>query len=372
LDYVYEPHRGIFPSPLKGITDPIHRWREQLFDQTGLRVGFRYMTVFQQATGGPGERTAAASDIDLMFDWTLIGKGTEDTGRFVFTFEERYREWYADIPPSQLRNEIGSLVGTTGAFNDRGLVVRDVLWDQRLIDGRLRVLGGRGAPDDYAGTHRFQSSVMGFFNGNLSGNVTTPWPGHGPLLVVSGHPTEEFFATAGACNAYSTTTQAQISSLDEGKIFTYGELGYSPDITSIGRALFTLTGWYMPSREDPDRPSDQGFSITYQQDIGEDFWLMGRYGYADEGLTGVQSVWAAAIAYEGLLGSPENVTGIGIAFAEPANGDLRDETSIDAFHRFQVTEYTQLSVGAQAIIDPSNAPERDVVGVFSVRLRIDL
>ena len=43
-----------------------------------------------------------------------------------------------------------------------------------------------------------------------------------------------------------------------------------------------------------------------------------------------------------------------------------------AFHRFQVTEYTQLSDGAQAIIDPSNAPEKDVVGVFSVRLRIDL
>jgi hypothetical protein len=372
LDYSYEPHRGMFRSPLRGLTGPVSSWRDQLYEDTGLRVGLRYMTQFQQASGGPGERGGAASDIDLMFDWTLVGRGTANTGRFVFTVEERYRDWYEDITPQALRGEIGSLVGTTGAFTDRGLVIRDVLWDQRLLDGRLRLLGGRGAPDDYAGSHRFQSSVMGFFNGNLAGNVTTPWPGHGPLVLASVHPNEQFFITAGTANSYSTTTQSQFSSLDEGKLFTFGEVGYSPMVNGVGRALITVTGWYMPSRDDPDRPSDQGISFTYQQDIGDDYWVMGRYGYADEGLTTVQSAGQAAAAVEGLLGSPENATGVGIGYAEPANGALREETSIDAFHRFQLTEHTQFSIGAQLFINPSNAPEKDTVGVFSLRLRIDL
>lgn len=372
LDYSFHLHRGMFPSPARGITDPLRQWRQQLYDQTGLRVAFRYMSQTQHASGGPGSRTAAADDIDLMFDWTLIGRDTPNTGRLVFTLEERYRLWYADIPPSALRGEIGSLVGTTGAFSDRGPVVRDVFWDQRLLEGHVRVLAGRAAPDDYAGSHRFQSSVMGFFNGNLSGNVTTPWPGHGPLLLVSAHPTDEFYITAATCNAYSTTTQIQVSSLDEYKFFTYGEVGYSPMITGVGRALCTIMAWYMPEREDPDLPHDHGVSFTFQQDIGEDLWVMARYGFADRGLTGVQSVWQAAAAIEGLLGSPENVSGIGIAYAVPTNDNLREETSIDAFHRFQLTDYTQLSFGAQAIIDPSNAPDDDVIGVFSVRLRIDL
>ncbi len=370
LYYQVEPHRAMFKTPLDGTVNSILRWQEELFDKTGLRIGFRYMSQFQQASGGPGQRSAAADDIDLMFDWTLLGKGTKNTGRFFFSVEDRYRT--CEIPPSQLRNEIGSLVGTTGAFSDRGLVVRDAFWDQRLLEDRLRFVIGRAAPDDYAGTHRFQSSVMGFFNGNLSGNVTTPWPGHGPLALVSTRPTDLFYATLGTCNAYSTTTQIQISSLDQGRLFTFGEVGLTPMIQGLGRAQLSVTGWYMPAREDPDRPQDQGISITYQQDIGERLWLMGRYGYADEGLTGVKSAWQVAMAYSGLLGSPDNVTGVGLGYAEPANSDLRDETSIDMFHRFQVTELTQFSVGAQLFFDPSNSPDTDVVAVFSLRLRIDI
>src|SRR5690606_23078765 len=103
---------------------------------------------------------------------------------------------------------IGSLVGVGGPFNDRGFVVRDLFWDQRLFDARLRIILGRGAPDDYVGSHRLQSVNFGFFNGNLAGNVTTAFVGHGPLGVVSVHPTETFYATVGVANAYAVTNEA--------------------------------------------------------------------------------------------------------------------------------------------------------------------
>jgi hypothetical protein len=90
------------------------------------------------------------------------------------------------------------------------------------------------------------------------------------------------------------------------------------------------------------------------------------------GITGIQSAWQAAVAVDGLLGSPDNITGLGVGYAEPADSSLRDETSIDLFHRFQLTEHTQFSVGSQAIFNPSNAPDDDVVGVFSLRLRFTL
>ena len=56
----------------------------------------------------------------------------------------------------------------------------------------------------------------------------------------------------------------------------------------------------------------------------------------------------------------------------PASDDLRDQKSVELFHLFQLTEHTQLSAGAQAIFDPGNAPDDDVVGVLSLRLRITL
>ncbi|MCI0362375.1 MAG: hypothetical protein L0219_00745 [Phycisphaerales bacterium] len=73
-----------------------------------------------------------------------------------------------------------------------------------------------------------------------------------------------------------------------------------------------------------------------------------------------------------MLGSPDNITGIGIGYAEPANGSLRNETSIDAFQRFQISQHTQFTLGAQLFIDPSNSPNTDTVGVFSFRLRFEM
>lgn len=372
MDDIYKRHTAMFDVPF--VDQPINFLLDKqrgLLDATGLRVALAYTHVFQQASGGPGQRYGSAGDADLMFDWTLIGRGTKNPGRFFFTVEERFR--VGPIPPNpDLRNEIGTVAGTTGAFNDRGLVVRDAFWDQRLFDGKLRVVVGRGAPDDYAGSHRLQSSVNGFFNGNLSGNITTPWPGHGPLVVVSTRPTDLFYATAGASNAYSTTTQISIDTLcDEGKVFGFGEAGITPQIEGLGTGRYAITVWHMPERELNSQPDDYGFSVTMEQYLAENLWVYARYGHADFGLTGVKSAWQAAFAIDGLLGSPDNVTGFGVGYAEPTNDSAREETSIDAFHRFQLTQHTQFSVGAQMYINPANQPDSDTIGVFSARLRID-
>src|SRR5262245_40568104 len=170
LDEIYEPHTAMFKlefidSPINFLLDEQRKLEEAI----GLRIGAAYTHVYQLASGGPGIRSAGAGDADILFDWTLLGRGTADTGRFFFSIEDRFRA--GPITPSQPRNQIGSLVSTAGAFNDRGFVIRDAFWDQRFFDAKLRVLLGRGAPDDYVGSHRLQSTNFGFFNGNLSGNV---------------------------------------------------------------------------------------------------------------------------------------------------------------------------------------------------------
>ena len=372
LNEILEPHTGMFTLPF--INDPVNSVfdaQRQLAESTGLRVAFAYTQLYQQASGGPGDRWAMSGDADLLFDWTLVGRGTENPGRFVFSVEERFTIGSA-IPPSQLRGQIGSLVGTTGGFNDQGLVIRDAFWDQWLADGRLRVLIGRAAPGDYVGAHRLQNSNNAYFNTNFSGNVTMAAPGHGPMAVLSVKPNDLFYVTAGAANAYSVTTKSSLNTLfDEGKLYTFGEVGVTPEIEELGRGRIAVTGWYMPERELLGLPSDWGVNLTAEQYISENLWVFGRYGYADTGLTGVKQGCSAGVAFDGLLGSPDNLTALAVGYAVPTNNGLRDETSAEVFHRFQVTEHTQFTVGAQAIIDPANAPNDDVIGVFSFRLRFE-
>jgi hypothetical protein len=355
-------------APVNAVFDAQRR----LAESTGLRVAFAYTQMYQQASGGPGDRWGMSGDADLLFDWTLIGRGTENPGRFVFSVEERFKIG-SRIPPSRLGGQIGSLVGTTGAFNDQGLVIRDAFWDQWLADGRVRALIGRGAPGDYVGAHRLQTANSAFFNTNFSGNVTMVSPGHGPMALLAVEPTDLFYVTAGAANAYSLTTQSSIDTLfDEGKIYTFGEVGLTPEIEGLGRGRIAVTGWYMPERALFELPSDWGVNLTIEQYLYDNLWVFGRYGYADTGLTGVKQGVSAGVAVDGLLGSPDNLTAFGVGYAIPTFDGLRDETSAEIFHRFQVTEHTQFTIGAQAIINPASAPDHDVVGVFSLRLRFEL
>lgn len=375
LDELYAPHTAMFKVPL--IDNPINSLldlQRRLNDETGLRTGMAYTQLYQQATGGSGDRWGTSGDVDLFFDWTLVGRGTGNAGRFFFSIEDRFR-FGSEATPAELTGQIGSGVGTGGPFNDRGFVIRDAFWDQRLFDDRLRVLVGRAAPDDYVGSHRLGSANFAFFNGAIGGNPTMAFVGHGPMALVSTHPTDDFYATVGAANAYSVTPHANFDTLfDEWQIYGFGEIGVTPQFTEqLGRARYALTAWNMPGRELQGLPSDWGFSVTAEQYLTENLWVYARYGHADKGvLTGVQDAWAAALAIDGLLGSPDNLTGIGFGYTKPSNDSLRDQKSVEVFHRFQVTEHTQFTVGAQAIFDPSNKPHDDVVGVFSLRLRIDL
>lgn len=72
---------------------------------------------------------------------------------------------------------------------------------------------------------------------------------------------------------------------------------------------------------------------------------------------------------QGLFGSSSDLTGLAFAWAEPYE-NLRNENVLEAFHRFQLTGRVQFTLGMQLILDPSDAPDADAVGVFPARLRI--
>lgn len=368
LDAIYEPRRGVLDIPaLDSPFEQFLEWSVALEEATGLRLGFAYTTIFQQASGGPNRRRGASGDFDIMGAWTLLGRGTPETGTLVFSFEDRHK--FGPIPASELRNELGALHPPTNGFNDRGWVVRDVYWLQRLFDDRVRVAFGRGDVSDFVGSHGMQSLNISFSNRSLSANTVVPFPGHGMALGVSLRPTEELYATVGAMNGYGSTTINDMKYLDEGDFFTFGEFGFTPHVEGLGRGRFRTLLWHMDARDARglDLPSDRGFSIILDQDIGESLRVFARYGYADEAVTNIRSSIEAGLGVRGLLGSPDNMTGLAYAYTESKNDG--DEKVLESFHRWQLTRFTQFTFGVQGIFDPINS-EQDAIAVFSFRFRI--
>ena len=371
LDDIYRPKDPTLDAPfVDGPLDRILAATASLEQSTGLRLGFAYTTIFQQASGGPGYRRGASGDLDIMGAWTLLGRGTPNTGQFIFSFEERHK--FGPEPASNLRSVLGTLHPPTNGFNDRGEVVRDLYWIQRLLDGKLGFALGRGDTSDFFGAHRMQSLNNSFSNRSLSANTVIPSPGHGMFAGFSVRPVDEFYATVGIANSYGSTTINDIPYLDENSFFSFGEFGYTPTIEGVGLGGYRVVLWHIDSRDIRNvSPSDRGFSLIADQRFGEHFQMFARYGYADDGrVTGIRQSGEVGMGVRGLLGSPDNMTGLAFAYSEARAAGARDEKILEFFHRWQITRHTQFSIGVQGIFDPSNDPDTDSVAVFTTRLRI--
>ncbi|MGB8464900.1 MAG: hypothetical protein WCE49_08150, partial [Terrimicrobiaceae bacterium] len=121
LDEINASHEGHLDSlgldrSLHLVVDPL----DELYKKTGLRLGVAYTMLYLQPMGDLSDNYGAAGDLDFLSSWTLIGRGTQDTGRAVFTVEYRFK--MGNQPPSAVGREIGTLIPPTNAFNDRGWV----------------------------------------------------------------------------------------------------------------------------------------------------------------------------------------------------------------------------------------------------------
>lgn len=357
---------GIPPDKewLNYIRDPL----QKLDERYGVLLTGAYTALFQQSIG-PDATAAAAGDFDLTVRWTPIGRGTPNTGSFYFTAENRHTLGALEAP-STLGDTIGTLLGTTNGFSDRGWAVKDAYYAQRLFDDRLRVGLGRVDSENLVGNHLLQSANTSFLNQAFSKNVTIAFPGSGAGVAASLRPVKWFYLSGGATNAYGNTTTFTYKELDEWRFFEFVEIGYTPTIENVGESRYRVSIWHMDERERTDQPSDQGFSLIWDQTIGERITLFARYGYADGDALDVHQSAQAGGAITGLFGSAADLTGLAVGWSNPTQNDLRDEKVVEAFHRLQLTGRVQLTLDMQLILDPSHRPETDALGVFSARLRV--
>jgi carbohydrate-selective porin OprB len=265
---------------------------------------------------------------------------------------------------------MGTLIPPVNTFNERGWVIRDCYWIQRLWDARIRILVGRADISDYVGSHWMQNVNNSFANRSFSANPAVPFPGHGPMAGISLRPVEQFYLTAGAINGYSDTTEVGLETLfDEWDLFSTAEVGWTPVIEGLGPGRYAFMAWHMDARELWNLPEDYGFTFIADQNLGDGWQVFARYAWNDGPLTGIRNLGQAGVGRDGFFGREDDLTGFALSLADPAAHNVRYETVLEIFHRFQLTRHTQFSVGLQLIANPVNAPDNETAGVFYARVR---
>lgn len=96
-------------------------FKKQVEDKYGLAFGFDYNAIYQKASESPGKDAAAGGVFRAFGQWTLTGRGTENTGTLVNKVENRHRLG-TEITPQDLGFEAGVVdvtdyVDVYGLFN---------------------------------------------------------------------------------------------------------------------------------------------------------------------------------------------------------------------------------------------------------------
>ena len=244
-----------------------------------MRLGFA-ATALGLWANGAGDPDGSAYDIDFMSAWTLVGRGTPDSGVLVVTGE--FRDAMGSETAASVGPRIGTLINTVNAFNDRGWVVRDAYWLQRFNDGKLRVLIGRADTSDYVGQQPMQNVNTMFVNRHLSANPTVPFPGHGPTVGVSYRPSDRFYVTGGVANAYNTTTESGFDTISDGDFFYSAEAGWTPQVEGMGAGRYSVMVWHIDARNENGfaSPSDDGVTFVAGQQLSDRLQVWGRYAHA--------------------------------------------------------------------------------------------
>ena len=356
-------------DPFTLLRDELRKLNNELDRAARLRIGFAWTALYQHATDAQGPRDASSGDFDFFGRWRPL-QTRDMLGYVIFQAEARHK-LFQDITPSELGQSIGSLWGTVNAFNERSFYLKQLYWQHFLLNNTLSYRLGKLDQGAVFNTNRLESDNLFFLNAAFSDNPTLPYPDNGLGVDIVWRPHRLFYLAYGAADANSSELNFQFDkNLQDLSWFTMGEVGLTPWIKGLGAGKYRLTGWWADASAAASQSDGWGVALSFDQELSNQTVGFLRYGYGDGDLTDTQQILSGGIGIKRPIGDNDDFAGIAAAWGSPSDRSLRDQWVMEGFYRLQLTPAIQVTADAQLIINPSNSPNKDAIGVFGVRMRV--
>jgi hypothetical protein len=375
-EYERPDHPGIFSwSPASLIIPPVQEGTDWLSENARLDLSFRAAFGFQQATTGPGKRTAASQDyrVAALFraiNWEEDKKGW--AGNVYARFE--FRDKIGDIAPYFLNTQIGALATTTYGQDEHAPAIVQLYWEQFMFDGAFRLRVGKLDPDDYFNLGRFADDYRYFNHTLFSAFPASNHPSGGLGFNLQWYASPEWTVTAGLSDVQGRKTLSGFDTFFGDGDFFYGlDVTYSPEIDGLGRGNYRVGVEYRDAVPDEDRPEDATAYFNIDQEVVDDLAPFLRFSWSTGRSTGVKYSLGTGIGIDNPFGRQGDAFGIGSGIVVANDDDVANDIEIpnEIFYRWQVTSNIQGTIGYQIIVNPVNNPDEDVIGIFQARWVID-
>ncbi|MGV6825632.1 MAG: carbohydrate porin [bacterium] len=354
-------------------------WKASIQKENGIALGVDYTPVYLGASDALENDSAAGAMLRFFGSWELVGRGTPNTGAFVWKIEHRHA--YGDDAPNGLG--LGSL-GYVGfiapPWSDQGSRVTNFYWKQRFNEGKSTVMGGYLDVTDYADAFVGGSPWTGFSNLAFStGSASMFLPNDATLGAAIGTMlTDQVYLVGGIVNAYADSTSPFKDSFDrffsDNEYFTSLEIGWTKGQDQIYLENTHLTFWHVDDSIEAGAIEGWGVAFSHIDYINEKWMPFIRGGYADDGGSLLQKSVSIGFLYQAVPGA--DLLGMGVNWGEVNESSfaqgLDDQVTVEAFYRFQLTQQIAITPSIEYIDSPALNPQHDDLWVIGLRARLAL
>ena len=349
-------------------------WKAELAEKHGLSFSIDYSAVYLGASESPGDDRASSGMVRFFGSWDLVGRGTKNTGAFVWKVEHRHA--YTDVAPSGFGFNLGYVGLFEPPFSDQGLRWTNFFWRQRWKEGKVTVLAGFLDATDYVDVYSLASPWTGFLNFAFStGSQTIPVPNDAALGVAAGAMlTDNLFLIGGLVDSNSDPTefwQGFDTFFNNNEYFKSIEIGWTASQDRIYLDNVHLTLWHADERVEGATPSGWGANISWTKHVGGRWLPFVRAGWADDGGSLMQKSVSVGFGYQKNPG--KNLLGFGLNWGEPSESTwvpgLDDQYTAELFYRWQVSKAIAITPDVEYLINPALNPDTDSIWVLGLRVR---
>ncbi|MDA9982901.1 carbohydrate porin [Gammaproteobacteria bacterium] len=355
-----------FPA-IDNFFGPWREWKRRLNEDDGFQITGHYATLAQKLDRSlTDEDTGSSGVFRITTKWTLIGRDTPNTGSIVLMVDNRHA--FRDLAPAGVASQAG-YIGVTGTlFSDVDWVIPNLNWQQSLNDGDSGLLIGRYDPNDYMNILGYTNPWTTFQNVAILLEPSVAFPDSGWGAAAGHWFSDQWYALAGFNDANGKVTD-DLNFFDGGsEFFTWAHVGWSPSKDQRYFKNAHLMVWHVDDREDAGIPSAEGVAVAVNWTFDERWMPFVRAGWS-EGAAPIYNK-SATLGLIRQFVRRSDLVGLAVNWGRPPDGSLRDQTTIEAFWRFQFSQNLAITPSLQFLADPALNPDEDKVWVYSLRARL--
>ena len=342
-------------------------FRARLIDQHGLAVSADYATLYQYADDSlTGADTGLGGVLRLYARWTLVGRGTGHAGTLVAKVEHRH-QLSGDVAPGHLAPELGYHGAVGFRFTDVGVFLAPFYWEQFFADGHLGVVAGRLDPTDFTDILGIGSQWSSFQNAAVLGNMSIVAPDVGCGAGVGFRVSDQWVigTTAHDANGEQTEFNCFEGTL---RLFEQAHVSWAPTRVRRFTDALHVTVWHQDERPASRLEESYGMATSGNWTFHERWMPFFRWGLSEGDAPPARQQLTTGV----MLNVPgrSDQMGIGAWWQDLSHRDLRDQSGMEVFYRWEVIPNLAITPSIQLLNDPALNSDVDRIVLFGLRGRV--